>query len=184
VATVGLRGLVRVLIVGAGVAGQTLAFCLQRRGVQALVVERVPSLPTAGYMTSSARDTTPIERLGLREELESIHYPVERLVFLDPHGRERFALPYSVLRKELFADRHFNFLRGDLVRLLHGRVKERSRSASAPRSKASNMRPPWCARPSATAAWKAPICWSGPTESTPRTAGWPSGPRALGAREK
>lgn len=60
----------------------------------------------------------------MREELESIHYPVDRLVFLDPHGRERFALPYSVLRKKLFG-RHLNFLRGDLVRLLHERVKER-----------------------------------------------------------
>jgi 2-polyprenyl-6-methoxyphenol hydroxylase-like FAD-dependent oxidoreductase len=88
----------RVLIVGAGIAGHTLALCLLRRGDQALVVEKTPSLPAGGYMIDffgSGYDAC--ERLGLREELERIHYPVDRLVFLDARGRERFALPYSVL---------------------------------------------------------------------------------------
>lgn len=73
----------RVLIVGAGIAGHTLALCLQRRGDQAVVVERAPSLPTGGYMIDffgSGYDAC--DRLGLREELERIHYPVERLAFL------------------------------------------------------------------------------------------------------
>jgi 2-polyprenyl-6-methoxyphenol hydroxylase-like FAD-dependent oxidoreductase len=114
----------RVLIAGAGIAGHTLALCLLRRGFQALVVEKAPSFPTGGYMMDffgSGYDAC--ERLGLMEELERIHYPIDRFVFLDARGGERFALPYSVLRKRLFGDHLFNFLRGDLVRVLNDRVR-------------------------------------------------------------
>jgi 2-polyprenyl-6-methoxyphenol hydroxylase-like FAD-dependent oxidoreductase len=58
------------------------------------------------------------EKLGLLPELERIHYLIAQVSFADATGRPRTSLPYPVMRKRLFADRHFNFMRGELERLL------------------------------------------------------------------
>jgi len=116
----------RVLICGAGIAGLTLAWCLERRGHEPLVVERAPRLREEGYMIDffgSGCDAA--ERLGLLPDLESIHYPIDRLAFVDQAGRERFSVAYRPLRKHLFADRHFNFLRGELEHVLYRRFERR-----------------------------------------------------------
>ena len=63
---------------------------------------------------------------ALRSGVRSIHYPVDRLVFVNKHGEERFAAPYPALRKRLFANRHFNFMRGEFERLLHERFTGRA----------------------------------------------------------
>lgn len=116
----------RVLICGAGIAGLTLAWCLERRGHEPLVVERAPRLRDEGYMIDffgSGCDAA--ERLGLLPDLASIHYPIDRLAFVDDTGRERFSVAYLPLRKRLFADRHFNFLRGELEHVLYRRFERR-----------------------------------------------------------
>ena len=113
----------RVLICGAGVAGLALAFCLERRGHEPLVVERAPNLRDDGYMIDffgSGYDAA--DRLGLLPDLTAIHYPIEQLAFVNARGRQRFAIRYAALRRRLFDDRHFNFLRGDLVRTLYERL--------------------------------------------------------------
>ena len=109
-----------VLICGAGIAGLTLALCLERRGHAVLIVEQSPRLRDDGYMIDffgSGYDA--IERLGLLPELAAIHEPLERVVFLDGNGLEQVSVPYPVLRIRLFGDRHFNFMRGNLERVLH-----------------------------------------------------------------
>jgi 2-polyprenyl-6-methoxyphenol hydroxylase-like FAD-dependent oxidoreductase len=109
----------RVLIVGAGIAGLTLAWWLRRRSHEVVLVERAPRLRDEGYMIDffgSGYDVA--ERMQLLTELGRIHYPVERLVFVAPDGSERVSLPYPVLRDRLFENRHFNFMRGDLERVL------------------------------------------------------------------
>lgn len=108
-----------VLICGAGIAGLTLALCLERRGQAVSIVERAPQLRDDGYMIDffgSGYDA--MERLGLLSALAGIHEPVRHLVFRDATGRQRVSIPYSVLRTRLFQDRHFNFMRGSLERLL------------------------------------------------------------------
>ncbi|MGH8224151.1 MAG: FAD-dependent oxidoreductase [Woeseiaceae bacterium] len=107
----------RVLICGAGIAGLTLAWCLERRGHDLVVVERAPRLRDDGYMIDffgSGFGTA--ERLGLLADLEAIHYPVGRLTFVNQHGEERFSVPYAALRRRLFNNRHFNFMRGARAR--------------------------------------------------------------------
>lgn len=42
---------------------------------------------------------------------------------MDERGRERISLPYPVLRRRLFEDRHFNFMRGELARALYTRIE-------------------------------------------------------------
>lgn len=63
------------------------------------------------------------ERLGLVAALQRVHYPIARLAFVDEHGRERLSLPYPVLRKRLFNDHHFNFMRGDLAQVLREQIE-------------------------------------------------------------
>jgi 2-polyprenyl-6-methoxyphenol hydroxylase-like FAD-dependent oxidoreductase len=108
----------RVLVVGAGLAGLTLALCMERNGHEAIVLERSPGLRGAGYMIDffgSGYDAA--ERLGLLRELEAIHYPIARLSFLKRDGSTRFDVSYETMR-QLLGGRHFNFMRGDLERVL------------------------------------------------------------------
>ena len=115
-----------VLISGGGIAGLTLALCLHRKGHQPLVVERSPHLRDEGYMIDfigAGYDAS--ESMGILPSLEGIHYQIPRLAFLDRAGKEKFSIGYAALRKNLFGGRHFNFMRGDLERLLYSRIKGR-----------------------------------------------------------
>ena len=110
----------RVMICGAGIAGLTLALGLERESHEVVIVERAPSLREEGYMIDffgSGYDA--MERLGLLPQLAAIHEPVERMIILDADGCERVSVPYAALRQRLFRDRHFNFMRGRLNRLLY-----------------------------------------------------------------
>ncbi len=110
----------KVLIVGAGISGLTMALCLRRAGHAVVVLEKAPRLRDEGYMIDffgSGYDAA--ERLGILPAIARVHHPVGRLSFLGGDGRERFSLPYPSLRKLLFGDRHFNFMRGDLEHVLH-----------------------------------------------------------------
>jgi 2-polyprenyl-6-methoxyphenol hydroxylase-like FAD-dependent oxidoreductase len=115
----------RVLIVGAGIAGLTLAYSLQKRGHTPLVIEKAPALRDGGYMIDFfGPGYDAAERLGLLPALNRIHYPIDRLSFIDRRGHERFTLAYHGLRG-LFNNCHFNFLRADLERLLYTMIEDR-----------------------------------------------------------
>jgi 2-polyprenyl-6-methoxyphenol hydroxylase-like FAD-dependent oxidoreductase len=115
-----------VLISGAGIAGLTLAYCLERRGIESTVIEKSPALRTEGYMIDffgSGYDAA--EQLDLLPDLGKIHYEIARLSFLNGAGREKYSFAYSEVRK-LFDGRHFNFMRGDLGRVLHSKLRDRA----------------------------------------------------------
>ncbi len=115
----------RVLIVGAGIAGLTLALCLRRHGHEARIVEQAPKLRDAGYMIDffgSGYDAAA--RMGLLDDLAGIHYQIPRLAFMAADGRERFSIAYPKLRRRLFDDRHFNFMRGELERVLYDQLQD------------------------------------------------------------
>jgi hypothetical protein len=63
-----------------------------------------------------------MERLGLLSELSEIHEPIERLIFFDTNGHQQVSVPYVVLRRRLFRDRHFNFMRASLERFLRRKL--------------------------------------------------------------
>jgi 2-polyprenyl-6-methoxyphenol hydroxylase-like FAD-dependent oxidoreductase len=63
------------------------------------------------------------ERMILLALLEAVHYPVARLVVHRSNGEEKFSLSYPAMRRRVFGDRHFNFMRGDLERLLFRRIE-------------------------------------------------------------
>ncbi|WP_273851199.1 FAD-dependent oxidoreductase [Guptibacillus spartinae] len=114
-----------VCIVGGGIAGLTLAYCLSESGNNVTIVEKSPSIRTEGYMIDffgAGYDVA--EKLEIIEELRRIHYPIESLAFLKPSGSEKYRIPYQSLR-ELLNQRHFNFMRGDLEKVLYEKVRER-----------------------------------------------------------
>ncbi|RSL33920.1 FAD-dependent oxidoreductase [Salibacterium salarium] len=114
----------KILIVGGGIAGLTLADCLLRSGHFLTIVEKGPELRTEGYMIDFfGPGFEAAEKMGLLNELEKIHYPVESLKFLTPNGKEKSSIPYQSLRN-LLQNRHYNFMRGNLERLLYDRIKE------------------------------------------------------------
>ena len=113
-----------VLISGAGIAGLTMAFWLHRHGHEITIVEKSPSLCDAGYMIDfygSGYDVA--EKMNLLPDLEAIHYPIPHLAFIDEQGRERYSIRYTSFRS-LLDNRHFNFMRGDLEKVLYEKVKD------------------------------------------------------------
>jgi len=113
-----------VLISGAGIAGLTLAFFLHRHGHRPVIVKKSPALRDEGYMIDFFGPGYDVsEKMGLLPDLAKIHYQIPRLAFVDPDGRQRLSLDYIRVRK-LFGSRHFNFMRGDLERLLYSKIRE------------------------------------------------------------
>ncbi len=115
-----------VLISGSGIAGLTLAWWLSHDGHHVVLVERGERLRGEGYMIDffgSGWDVA--ERMGLIKRLEEIHYPVLTLDFVREDGRTTTSLSYTDMRRKLFKDRHFNFMRGDLERVLFEALGDR-----------------------------------------------------------
>ncbi|CAA9482924.1 MAG: monooxygenase, FAD-binding [uncultured Solirubrobacteraceae bacterium] len=118
----------RVLIVGAGIAGLSVALRLGQLGIESTVVERAPAERGGGYMIDFfGPGIAAAERLGLHGALGAIHHPVDRLTFVDEAARRRFSVDYAVMRRRLFRGRHFNFLRGDLEHVLRGSARAGTR---------------------------------------------------------
>lgn len=117
----------RILISGGGIAGLTLGICLQRVGVDVTIVEKAPAPRSEGYMMDFYGPGYAVaDALGLLCDLARIHYEIPTLVFLDRHGVERVSLRYAALRRRLFRNRHYNFMRGDLERVLFERLRRSS----------------------------------------------------------
>jgi 2-polyprenyl-6-methoxyphenol hydroxylase-like FAD-dependent oxidoreductase len=109
----------RVLVVGAGIAGLSTALRLRQLGIDVTVAEQADAEPGGGYMIDFfGPGIDAAHQLGLDSALRGIHAPVQRLCFVDRSGRQRFAVNYGRMRRQLFHGRHFNFLRGDLERVL------------------------------------------------------------------
>ncbi|MCA1010558.1 FAD-dependent oxidoreductase [Halobacillus halophilus] len=115
----------KVIIVGGGMAGLTLAYWLNKNGNEVQVIEKAPELRTEGYMLDFFGPGYDVaEKMGILDQLSRIHYPISGLKFLKEDGTYKFKLPYPSLR-HLFNGRHFNFLRGDLEQVLYNLVKDR-----------------------------------------------------------
>ena len=114
----------RAIICGAGIAGLSLAWWLDRDGWDVLLIERTSGLRDEGYMIdflSSGYDVA--ELMGLIPRLKEIHYPIPELIYVDRSGRRKASLDYELFYR-LQKGRVFNFMRGDLERVLFEELPE------------------------------------------------------------
>ena len=82
----------RVLVVGAGIAGLSTALRLRQLGVDVTVAEQAEA-ERGGYMIDFfGPGIEAAHQLSLDSALRGIHAPVRQLRFVDPNGRQRFAV--------------------------------------------------------------------------------------------
>lgn len=113
----------RVLIVGAGIAGPTLAYWLLRAGMTPTLVENAPSLRTGGYMIDFwGPGYTVAERMGIAPRLRQQGYEIGEIRIVDGRGRSRISLSIEPMRRAL-DHRLVSLLRGDLARLLYQSIE-------------------------------------------------------------
>lgn len=77
----------RILIVGGGIAGLSLAIALRRHGAAAELVERSPAWPAVGAgIALHANAVRALRALGLGQAIETAAAPLPRWGFFDRHG--------------------------------------------------------------------------------------------------
>jgi 2-polyprenyl-6-methoxyphenol hydroxylase-like FAD-dependent oxidoreductase len=110
----------RVAINGAGIAGPTLAWWLQRAGHEVILVERAPAVREGGYVVDFWGLGYDIaEKMGLVPDLRALGYPVREVRYVDAHGRRRGGFDVEVFR-HLTHDRFTSLRRSDLAATIFG----------------------------------------------------------------
>ncbi|TMR93540.1 FAD-dependent monooxygenase [Nonomuraea basaltis] len=103
----------KALISGAGIAGLTLAWHLERAGWQVELVERAGAFREGGYMIDFYGAGYEVaERMGLTARLRQLRYPVTELGYVDRDGRQTSRFKLSGF------DQVVSLLRGDLARTI------------------------------------------------------------------
>ena len=83
----------KVLVVGGGIAGLTLAVALRRREIDADVVELAPQWDILGVGISLTGPTLrALKSIGLIEQCVAVAFGFDRIVFADYAGRQVGAL--------------------------------------------------------------------------------------------
>jgi 2-polyprenyl-6-methoxyphenol hydroxylase-like FAD-dependent oxidoreductase len=110
----------RIIINGAGIAGPTLAYWLQKAGHDVLLVEAAPHLRRGGYALDfwgAGYDVA--EKMGLLPRLQELGYQVREVRFVDRHGRVCGGFPVDVLGR-LTNGRYTTLRRADLAATIYG----------------------------------------------------------------
>ena len=112
----------RVVIVGAGVGGLTLALLLRRRGITAEVVEQAPELREAGAAIALASNATRVlEHLGLGDDLAAASTEPTAVIHRDGRdGHPVTAHPMGGWYRAAFGAPFYGLHRAGLQQLLAG----------------------------------------------------------------
>ncbi len=115
----------KVAIVGAGIAGPTLAYWLTHHGHETTVIEKSPHLRTGGYVVDFwGGGYTVAQRMGLDEELQAKGYAVNELRLVDGRGKRVGGFGVEAFRRNL-AGRFVSVSRGDLAAMIYHLVQDR-----------------------------------------------------------
>ncbi|MDF0601844.1 FAD-binding domain [Psychromarinibacter sp. C21-152] len=110
----------RIGISGAGIAGPTLAWWLERAGHAPTLIERAPALRTGGYIIDFwGAGYTVAERMGLMDRIHARGYRLEELRLVDRHGRRAGGFSADVFHRAT-GGRFVSLPRGDLAAAIHG----------------------------------------------------------------
>lgn len=115
----------RVLISGAGIAGPTLAYWLDRYGFETTIVENAPSFRTSGYVIDFWGTGFEIaERMNLLDELRRKGYLVEEVSVVDRTGKRVAGFPATAFAQAT-GGRYVSLPRGDLAASIFERIEAR-----------------------------------------------------------
>ncbi|MEE1766804.1 FAD-dependent monooxygenase [Streptomyces sp. JV185] len=116
----------RVLVAGAGIAGQALAFWLTRGGHQVTVVERAQALRAAGAQVDlRGQGIEAVKRMGLLDAVRDKLVAEAGVAFIDARGKAKATIMANTSgkgRQTLTSE--CEIMRGDLVRILHDATKD------------------------------------------------------------
>ena len=116
---------VSVLISGAGIAGPTLAYWLQRGGFAPTLLERAPRFREGGYMIDFWGEGFDVaEKMNLLPRLSEDGYKFSRIKFVDENGRVRSELGERAFRGAL-GQRFISLQRGDLARAIFDTIADK-----------------------------------------------------------
>lgn len=117
----------RVLIAGAGVAGLTLAYWLEKNGHKPVIIEKSETIRTEGYMldfTGTGWDVA--DRMGIIPELRKRAYPAENIVYKDENDKISAQISVHDLLSATGNEVNFAALnRRDLVLTLYEAVQDK-----------------------------------------------------------
>jgi len=118
----------RVLISGAGIAGPTLAYWLDRYGFQTTIVEKAPRLRTGGYVIDFWGTGFEVaDRMELLDEINHEGYFVEEVKVVDRAGKQVAGFPAEAFARAT-QGRYVSLPRGDLAATIFARVESRVES--------------------------------------------------------
>jgi len=113
----------RILISGASIAGQTLAYWLARHGLRPTVIERAPGLRSGGQGVDIRDEALSIvDRMGLLPQIRDVAADVAGMRFVDAGDRTKSRVDMESIRRKQNSD-EIEIMRGELVRLLHDATK-------------------------------------------------------------
>lgn len=115
----------RVGIVGAGIAGPTLAYWLWRCGHEPTLIEKAPQLRTGGYVVDFwGGGYTVAERMGLTEPLHAAGYAVQQVRLVNRNSRTVGGFSADAFRRNVDG-RFVTVARGDLAAIIYGCIDSR-----------------------------------------------------------
>jgi 2-polyprenyl-6-methoxyphenol hydroxylase-like FAD-dependent oxidoreductase len=108
----------RILIVGAGIAGPTMAYWLLRTGHEVTLVERAPQLRRGGYLVDFwGAGFDVAERMGIVPELRRRGYPLREARAVDQNGHRIASLRPSAIMGA--SQRYVSIARSDLAAVIY-----------------------------------------------------------------
>lgn len=119
----------KVLICGAGITGNTLAFWLSKIGHEVTVIERFPGLRATGLQVDlRGPGIQVLRKMGLEEAFRKVSVREQGVKLVDRKGRSWGYFPAKTSGKGLQSfTTEFEIVRGDLCQLLYDATEERAR---------------------------------------------------------
>jgi 2-polyprenyl-6-methoxyphenol hydroxylase-like FAD-dependent oxidoreductase len=111
-------------ISGAGVAGPTLAFWLQRMGHEPTLIEHAPAFRTGGYVIDFWGVGYDVaERMGLTGRIHECGYEIKEVRVMKASGQVASSISADVFRR-MTNDRFTSVARGDLAEVIYESIRE------------------------------------------------------------
>ncbi len=117
-----------ILISGAGIAGPSVAFWLQKYGFNPVVVEHAPKPREGGYLVDFRGTSIKVaEQMGIMDQVREKQYVPKEMLFMNESNEVAARVDIERMFKETFDDpskAQTQILRSDLARLLYDKTKE------------------------------------------------------------